>query len=413
MRPHAVFLLLLVLAPAFAAPVPVTVDAKLGLRRGGQPYFVKGAGGEAQLERLAARGANSIRTWDTESLDKTLADAERLGLTVSAGIWLENESSWFSYAKPEDCAKQTQRVREQVLKFREHPMLLAWGLGNESEGDGTNIAYWKQIERLALLIKELDPAHPTFTALAGLRAASLDGLNQHTPHLDFVGVNTYGGLFSLREFLRQANWTRPWLVSEWGPQGYWERPKSKSGRPLEQTSSEKATMMAQAYDEAIAPSQGCMGSYVFLWGWKFEASATWFGLITHTGETTASLDVLEEKWAGRKSVNRAPATEAIQGLPDDPIEPRSKFSVHVKATDPESDSLSWRWAVLPEEAYHEPGKQPPMPAAIPDTVIATQRNEAWIQAPAKPGHYRLYVWIRDGKGHAATANTPFEVRGLK
>jgi hypothetical protein len=33
-----------------------------------------------------------------------------------------------------------------------------------------------------------------------------------------------------------------------------------------------------------------------------------------------------------------------------------------------------------------------------------------VTAPAKPGVYRLYVWVKDGKGHAATANQPFEVR---
>jgi beta-galactosidase/beta-glucuronidase len=165
MRPTFAFLLLLASFSASAAPVPVTVDVKLGMRRGGQPYFVKGAGGETQLDRLAARGANSIRTWDTENLEKTLAEATRLGLTVSAGIWLESECSWFSYAKPEDCAKQSERVRQQVLKFREHPALLAWGLGNESEGDGTNVAYWQQLERLAVLIKEIDPAHPTLTSI--------------------------------------------------------------------------------------------------------------------------------------------------------------------------------------------------------------------------------------------------------
>jgi hypothetical protein len=60
-------------------------------------------------------------------------------ITVSAGIWLEPECSWFSYANPEHCAKQAARVREEVMLYRDHPALLAWGVGNEVEGDGTNI----------------------------------------------------------------------------------------------------------------------------------------------------------------------------------------------------------------------------------------------------------------------------------
>ncbi len=413
MRSPAVLLFLLAVSHAAAAPVPVTVDVKLGLRRAGQPYFVKGAGGERELARLAAHGANSVRTWDTGNLAKTLDESARCGLTVSAGLWLERESAWFSYAKPEDCAKQTERVRQQVVQFREHPALLAWGIGNETEGDGTHVAYWQQLERLALLIKELDPAHPTFTAVAGLSAEKAKGLNQHTPHLDYVGVNTYGGIFSLREHLSKVGWTRPWLVTEWGPQGFWERPKSKSGAPLEQTSTEKAAMMAQAYEKTIARGPACLGSYAFVWGWKFEGSATWFGLITHQGETTSALDALEEKWTGRKPANLAPATLPIQGVPAEPLKPGTKFTVHAQANDPEGDHLAWTWSVLPEIAHHEPGTQPPMPAAISNTIIATLAHEATVQAPAKPGLYRLHVWISDGQGHAATANTPFEVKDFK
>ena len=47
-------------------------------------------------------------------------------------------------------------------------------------------------------------------------------------------------------------------------------------------------MIRKAYETVISNDGGCLGSYVFLWGWKFEASATWFGLITHEGETTAA-----------------------------------------------------------------------------------------------------------------------------
>ncbi|NQX03004.1 hypothetical protein HQ447_20280, partial [bacterium] len=175
-----------------ATAIPVHVDATTGISRGGKPYFVKGAGGSGNLEQLAARGGNSIRTWDTQGLAETLDHAENLGLTVSAGIWLEPESSWFSYQKTEHCDKQAERVHKQVMLHRDHPALLAWGLGNEVEGDGTLHAYWRQLDRLARLVREIDPAHPTFTAVAGMNPAKAAGLDTHAPHLDFVGINTYG-----------------------------------------------------------------------------------------------------------------------------------------------------------------------------------------------------------------------------
>ena len=90
-----------------AAPVVVTLNTTDGMKRGGTPYFVKGAGGDSQLPLLAGRGANSIRTWSTDGLGKTLDEAARAGLTVSAGIWLEPECSWFSYRNAEHCARQS------------------------------------------------------------------------------------------------------------------------------------------------------------------------------------------------------------------------------------------------------------------------------------------------------------------
>jgi hypothetical protein len=395
---------------AAAEPVSVSLKGNFGLFRGGKPYFVRGAGGETHLKELAARGANSIRTWSTNNLVETLDEAQKLGLTVSAGIWLESECSWFSYSNAEHCARQTERVRTEILQFRDHPALLAWGLGNEAEGDGRNISYWKQIERLALLAKELDPAHLTFTAVAGLSAEKAQGLNEHTPHLDYVGVNTYGALFGLPKSLVKIGWTRPWMLTEWGPRGFWEQPKSQSGAALEQTSSEKAAMMRRGYSEIISNAAGCLGSYAFVWGWKFEATATWFGLMTHEGETIESVDVLEEMWSGQKPTNSAPQIQRMEGVPIEALKPGSPFQARTEASDADGDPLIWHWSVLPEKTNHDAGKRPKMPDAIPGAILSSKADQVEVTAPQKPGVYRLHVWISDGKGHAATANVPFEVK---
>ena len=393
-----------------SAAVPVRVDPVTGMSRGGKPYFVKGAGGSGNLEKLAARGANSIRTWNTAELNVTLDEAEKLGLTVSAGIWLESECSWFSYQNAEDLAKQTERVRKEVMLYRDHPALLAWGIGNEAEGDGTDSAYWQQLDRLSVLIHELDPAHPTFTAVAGLSQAKAAGLNAHAPHLDYVGVNTYGGIFNLRRDLEKVGWKRPWMLTEWGPRGFWESAKSASGAPLEQTSSEKAVMIRKGYQSVSSNDGGCLGSYVFVWGWKFEATATWFGIFTHEGDTTAVADALQEVWTTTKPANQAPAIKALIGVPKSPLTAGATFAASVQGSDPDADPLVWQWAVLPEQKSHQPGKLTPMPKPVPGTIANPSGEKVSVKAPVKPGIYRLHAWIKDGKGHAATANVPFEVR---
>lgn len=389
--------------------VPVAVTSS-GLTRGGQAYVVQGVGGDENLAKLASRGGNSIRTWTTKGLDKILDEAEALQLTVSAGIWLEPECNWFSYKNPEHCAKQAERVREEVTTYRDHTALLAWGIGNEAEGDGTNAAYWQQLNHLAKLVRDLDPHHPTFTAVAGLSPAKAAGLNEHTPDLDYVGINTYGAVFNLRQHLEKVGWTRPWMLTEWGPRGFWESKQAASGTPLEQTSSEKARMVRDAYEKVLMPGGGYLGNYAFVWGWKFESTATWFGLHTHEGDSIASVDVLEEMWTGRKPANRAPDIEPILGVPDAPIGPGSIIEASVKSTDPDQDQLTWQWAVLRDLQGHKHNSNEKIPDPIPETIAENGKPSVKVTAPGSPGIYRLYVWVKDGNGHAATANLPFEVR---
>lgn len=389
--------------------VPVTVTPQ-GLTRGGQPYVAQGVGGDKNLAQLAARGGNSIRTWTTNGLDKILDEAHALQLTVSAGIWLEPECNWFSYKNPEHCAKQAERVRKEVTIYRDHPALLAWGIGNEAEGDGTNVAFWQQLNRLAKLVRELDPHHPTFTAVAGLSPAKAAGLNQYTPDLDYVGINTYGAVFSLRKHLEKVGWTRPWMLTEWGPRGFWESKQAASGTPLEQTSSEKARMVREAYQKVLIPGGGYLGNYAFVWGWKFESTATWFGLHTHEGDSIASVDVLEEMWTGRKPANQAPEIEPIIGVPTAAIVPGSIIEASVIATDPDRDQMTWQWAVLRDLQGHKHNTNEKIPDSIQDTIVENGKPSVKVTAPESPGIYRLYVWVKDGKGHAATANQPFEVR---
>jgi hypothetical protein len=396
--------------PAPSTPTPIAVVVSMqGMTRGGKPYFVQGVGGDKNLKALADRGGNSIRTWTTNGLEAILDEAEKLNLTVSAGIWLENECSWFSYKNPEHCKKQADRVRKEVTLYRNYPALLAWGLGNEAEGDGSNDAYWQQLERLALMVKEIDPLHPTFTAVAGLNPAKTKGLMKFTPSLDYVGVNTYGGVFGLRKHLENVGWNRPWLLTEWGPRGFWESKKTPYGAPIEQTSTEKAEMMLRAYREVIRPDGGCLGNYAFVWAWKFEATATWFGLYTHEGETTASVDALEEIWQGRKASNRAPSISPIKGMPSSSLTPQQNWQPIVEANDPDSDALQWQWAVLPELQGHQHNGRK-IPPAVANSIVNADTARPEVKAPDKPGIYRLYVWVKDGKGHAATANAPFEVR---
>jgi hypothetical protein len=393
-----------------AEPVAVLIQQGEGILRGGERYFVKGAAGDQHLDDLVAAGGNSIRTWTTNGLDELLDAAHRRNLTVCAGIWLEPECSWFSYSNAEHCERQEARVVREVTAHRHHPALLFWGLGNEVEGEGTNTAYWKQLEVLAKAVKSLDPAHPTFTAVAGLQPAKIKGLNKHTPSLDFVGINTYGALMGLRGYLKKHDWERPWVVTEYGPRGFWESPRTAWRAPVEVTSGAKADFIRQAYTAAILPGGDCWGSYIFLWGQKQEATSTWFGIYTDHGESTAVKDVLQELWTGRPPAERAPDITSLSSeVARKEIQPGQEFQASASAMDPDGDALQWHWTLTAEHAGRDRQGRERVPPHLPDCVVTTEGATATFRAPSQPGHYRVHLRVTDTRRRAATANFPFSV----
>ena len=394
-----------------AEAVPVKLKPDGTFLRNGAPYFIKGAGGDKNLPSMVAAGANSFRTWVQNDLGTLLPEAQKLGLTITAGIWLEPECNWFSYGNPEHCERQFKRVREVILQFKDAPALLTWGLGNEIEGDGKNVALWKQINRLAEMVHQEDPAHPTFTALAGMTADKAANLNEHAPKLDFAGINTYGALHGLRESLAKQNWTRPFAVTEFGANGFWERPKTAWNAPAEQTSREKAIAVRKAYVKAIQPAGQCIGSYVFIWGQKQEATSTWFGAFTKNGEATPLVETMQELWTGKPPGNLAPVVSALKNETKNNILPAgSSLKAVVEATDPDNDPLSYRWEITKEKAArNEIGHELPA-EVLPIKPKPENASAVEFTLPTKAGEYRVFVYVLDGKGHAGTANFPIQVK---
>jgi hypothetical protein len=302
-------------------------------------------------------------------------------------------------------------VNKAVIEHRDHPALLFWGLGNEAEGDGKNAAYWKQLEVLAKTVKELDPAHPTFTAVAGLQSDKAAGLNAHTPSLDFIGINTYAALNGLRGSLAKVGWTRPWVVTEYGPRGFWESPRAPWGAPIEQTSTEKAQFIRKAYQATIQPGGDCWGGYVFLWGQKQEATSTWFGIFTESGESTAVRDVMHEFWKRQPPTDHAPVlTRLISTAAKKEIAPCTEFTAQAEASDADGDPLTYQWTITAESAGRDEKGRERKTKPMLQCVIKTEANAATFHAPEKPGHYRVHVQVTDNRKRAATGNFPIMVK---
>ena len=108
---------------------------------------------------------------------------QKNGLTVTVGIWLGHDRHGFNYNNADQVAKQLEEARKIVLKYKDHPAVLMWGLGNEMEGydKGDNAAIWSAVESLAAEVKRLDPNHPTMTVVAEIGGDRVKNIHRLCP----------------------------------------------------------------------------------------------------------------------------------------------------------------------------------------------------------------------------------------
>jgi hypothetical protein len=385
------------------------------LLRGGEPYFIKGAGGSGSLEQLAAAGANSVRTWGADDIGPLLDEAHALGLTVTVGIWLGHERHGFDYNHETQVREQLERAREAVLRYKDHPAVLLWGIGNEMEGfeNGDNPVIWKAVNDVAAMVKELDPHHPTMTVTTFVHGERIEYLHKRSPAIDIHGVNAYGGASIIAERLREGGATKPFVLTEFGPVGSWEMPKTEWGAPYEQTSTDKAKFYKQSYEQGIIAEPGlALGSYAFLWASKMEATETWFGMFLEDGAKTGAVDVMTELWSGSPPEDLSPTVEPLSLEGNAQVDPGAEVSVKSHVEDPEGSELSVRWVLRPEAAeYATGGDFRPNLADIDGVVIESSVEGVRLRMPEEPGPYRLFLYAYDAAGNAATANLPLLVKG--
>ncbi|WP_375435521.1 glycoside hydrolase family 2 TIM barrel-domain containing protein [uncultured Hymenobacter sp.] len=398
--------------------VPVRVVRKgtgYELQRGGEPYFIQGAGGLEQFALLKAAGGNSVRLWTTDYAQPLLDSAQAHGLTVLLGLWLVPERDGFDYYDRKAVKKQLQALRQQVLRYRNHPALLAWDVGNEVEQGSGNPEVFDAIDDAARMIHEVDPNHPVLSTFIDPTVLKWMGNRGH--ELDFIAFNSYGRLEELGSYLQKINWQQPYIITEFGAQGYWESLQTSWGAALEPRSAQKAVAVANYYRTGIEKQRGqCLGSYVFYWGNRQEATPTWFSLFTPTGERTELVDQMQYLWRGAWPANRAPQVSDIrfdQRLASESLHlrPGQIYPAYVTAQDQEHDSLRIAWEVRPESRWREDRKilqvrDEPLPGA----VLNPNQFRTLVRTPTTPGAYRLYVTVTDGQGGASTANFPFYVQ---
>lgn len=412
------FLILLIIPWMFSCTVVELIRTDAGqwqLWRDGQPFYVNGAGGDGPMDLLAASGANTTRVWGVgPDLKQQLDEAQALGLAVIVGHWLGHERHGFDYSDPAMLQDQKDRVRRDVLAFKDHPAVLVWALGNEMEGIGEadDPAIWNHIQDLAAMVKQLDPGHPTMTVTADIGGQRVPMIHALCPDIDIVGINTYGGLPSIPQRYRAAGGSKPYLITEFGPPGVWETPLNPYGVPPELSSTQKARIYRDNYQSGCLDEPFlCLGACAFFWGAKPEATATWFGMFTPTGEKLGAVDAMTSVWSGTPPSDLCPEIQSLVLDGNGSHQPGDRVQARLSASDPEGAALSVQWTVYPEAPdYLTFGETWWQPLELAGIIQSSTATDAELLMPGG-GLYRLYVTVRDGKGGAATANVPFHVEG--
>ena len=382
---------------------------------------IKGVGGTYRLDVASQNGANAFRTWggDVESVRKDLALAAENKMYVMQGIAMTKDSALYYDDAYKD--KLRKEVRLLAETFKNDTCLLAWGIGNEIDLGNANIgAAWSFVEELAQIIKSIDTRHLVSTVIAH-NPAALDSIAKFAPTLDYVGINTYGPIAEIREMVDQSAYKGPFMVTEWGPTGWWETASTDWKAPIEQTSEEKRQVYEERYTRYILANERCLGSFVFLWGQKEERTPTWFSMFVEgnveglplRGEKTPMVEAMQRVWTGKELTETAPVVEAMtingmHAINSVRVKAGTAFKAHVAVTDKENDQLTYVWEIL-KEATELGFVGCFEPRAERVREVNTSDTATYETIVETPGEYRLYVYVLDNTGFVSTVNVPFQV----
>ncbi|MBN1521636.1 MAG: hypothetical protein JW928_03805 [Candidatus Aureabacteria bacterium] len=405
-----------------AYPSPCKVKGDPGgwtLEVDGKEFDLKGAGcgyatkdGTDYLALARDMGANCVRTWGFGQGTKEYLDAAHsYGLKVDAGIWFEHcywrrKKKVFSYVNDVERVEQMERdTLEYVKRFKDHPAVIMWNLGNEALffalEEEEKIAFCRFLERVAKKVKEIDPLHPVLYTASGTHAFPY--LKKYVPSLDIIGVNTYGGIDGIQAAWKENGFSVPYMITELGPLGPWDCPKDEFGRSIDQADYEKAFRYQHLIEEAESFKGYCLGVFVFYLGATTQESLTWWNLTVGPYKRE-SFHVAKKFFTGKDEANKPPFCIGLE-LDKNIVFPEEEVKAFIKARDRENDSLTFDILVGTSKEdilLHKVNE------VIPVKVLRKGEETVFL-APGQPGVYKLHAYVYDGNGNVSTRSVCFQV----
>jgi hypothetical protein len=389
--------------------------------REGKPFNIKGASGFTNLKTLREAGGNTIRTWDTTNLSAILDEAKINKLGVIIGLSMpENTDMHVFYNQPELAAKQFKDYSALVRKYKDHPAILFWCVGNELPfpNKPSYLNFYKTFNAIVDMIHLEDPDHPVTTTVLNLQEKNIINIALRTD-IDFISINIFGAIRNLQPELKALEWIwkGPFLITEWGIDGPWDVYQQTAWAAyIENTSTKKSELLLERYQQFMPVDEPrFLGSLVFYWGQKQETTKTWFSIFDEQGRASAAVDVMQYIWTAKWPQHKAPQIKYMlldeKGAKDNiMLSPGVTASAKLLLDQVDTVGLSYTWEIQPEDWFKINGANSIKKVESIENLINFQgQSTTTFRTPDKEGPYRLFVFVKDRFGKFATSNTPFYV----
>ena len=387
-----------------------------------QPFAVKGVtfGGEPnkatigkQLKDLKFLGVNTIRTWGTNDQTKVLLDScQAYGIKVMVGIWMrhgrpgmEGDDSFNYLQDAQGMEDMYKGAIETVNKYKNHPAVLYFGVGNEVflniATDAEKKAYATFLERVCSDIKKIDTEHPIVSVEAW--TFGLQWWKEYTPSVDIYGINVYGGgANNLPAEFEKLGIDKPYVITEYGVNGEWEAKEDKNGIRTEPGDAQKYSVIAKGYHDWIASKPNCLGVYVFHYEHGHNFGAIWL-LFYFDEYYRPAYWATREAYTGKKPVNNIPSISTFT-LPDTSLPTGTWVPVKLSVSDIEND-------VLDISFYYN---QRSGSRARKDQVNLLEsrgnlKDGFEIKLPDENGGIKVYAFVKDTYKNLGIAQTSFMI----
>ncbi|UPK66625.1 glycoside hydrolase family 2 TIM barrel-domain containing protein [Chitinophaga filiformis] len=394
-------------------------NGKYVLYRNGVPFVVRGGSGYTHMDKLRSIGGNTIRTWDTTDLEAILDEAATNNLAVIAGFYVpESKYLDYFYRNQQKVDSQYAAFQQLVRRYRSHPALLMWCLGNEVDFPfkAKYNKFYDEYNRLLDMIHTEDPDHPVTTAMVNYQLRNVMNIRLKIPGLDILSFNTFGDLKQLESNLSTFSWlwNGPFLITEWGIFSPEESKRTAWGVPIELNSTKKAWVYRDFHTKYLPVNNPrFLGALTFYWGFKEEVTPTWYSIIDENGAATEIVGDMQSLWMNTAPLHKAPALEELlmngkKAADDILVRPGTLQTAEIKLQLPAAKGLRIVWKILDEDFNSESSD---LPIERKVDISPCDSFRVNFRAPEKEGPYRIYSWIYDEYGNVATANIPFYVVG--